>query len=170
MSDLVVLGFPGGASTSDAVAVVRGSHRIGELLGGLTGFDPGTLAESVTWSFTPDPLVLKGSNGQEIYRVSGMKLTKVRAPLTTGGYKAYVTLTYQITSAGWHTNAPYDPVAWWLDMTNTSGGVLDRFEGKFNLRCGQNDSVFLSKDINPDIYDLMQGATHTFGEQTFYHC
>jgi len=129
--------------------------------------------ESVTWSCTPDPLILfvNWSNGgqDEFYRLQGQSFSKIRAiNPNTGQVTCSVNYTAQLVASGkGHSQMHYgsDGVyryssTFVVALRNASGGSLGVFTSPpYSILCNDNYLFFQTWNIDPGLYDFITGAT-----------
>lgn len=155
--------------------VQRPPTRSADLLAELYGLRPDIPAQSVTFD-VPDK-TFESTTGDALFTCSDIKITLVRAPLTTGGYEAYVTVSFVITSnfyQSWNPDQHNDwgaVLTWYVELfRGIGGGPLSRHESAYQLDCSSNESLFASWSINPDIFDLVDGARFCAKPSHFLRC
>jgi len=128
-------------------------------------------AESKTW--TLNPLIINGANGQTLLTIANIRFTIVKAPNTGGGYRCYMTLDSEWTT-GWGRTHYSDNTALNIFMLiqNSSSGLLLRWDiGRIHNECGWvNKTMSFRFDFDPDIYDIIQKQLLTVEGANFYQC
>jgi hypothetical protein len=133
----------------------------------------GTASESKTWSFLPEPWVIKSTNGQTLLTISHQFFTIVRASLSTGGYRCYMTLSFDWTTGWGRTHYSDNPgIHLMFDVKNAQGGLLLSWDlGITHNECGWvNRPISFSRDFNPDIYDIIGDGKITMFGARFFQC
>jgi hypothetical protein len=149
----------------------RSRIEVGPFIGAALKIDPKTEAESYTWLIEPNPWTIVSTTGTPLWEMSEIKVTKVRAPLTDGGYSAFVTVTFTIKSLGYYSYYNHNPpIKWYVDLFNFLSGGLTRIEGSTVLDCNTARSVFFTQDINPDVYDIAGACHFCFHQNLVYSC
>ena len=125
------------------------------------GLEAGKWAESKTWTFNPDPWVIKTGAGQALVTLTGIRFTIVRATLTTGGYRCYMVLRWDATSNGWRTWYNDNPgMPMMIDIKNASDGVILPWDlSRIHFKCDyQSWPMTFQRDFDPDIYPIIAQA------------
>lgn len=143
------------------------------------GAKPRTFSESKSWGFSTDPWdAVTLTDGTLVLRLSSLRFTVVRYDIGSPPYKAcYMTIRANWETQGWWSVHPAYPGNPWmysfgLEVAEAGGGAVETFGMSEYVRCpsGQSYSVVRTKDVKPEIYDIVDGAILTGTTGYFSRC
>ena len=129
------------------------------------GLPAGTTAETTTWKIP----IWNWTDG--VLSIRDIYITTVRANRPEGGYKCYITLTWNVWSTGWTTHYGSNPgVQVYARSLNKDNGLLFEWDlGRLDVLCSHqgHSMAFGPRDFSPDVYDLIEfqhliGAPHSW--------
>lgn len=114
--------------------------------------------------FEPDPLVVKGQNGEVILTLSG-----ITASLTSSGVWSF-NATWK---GGWGETKHTGDTDVFLDFnlkTAKDGAVLATVTGHHDIRCNWSQNITMTGNFDPSIYASVQWIQFAPRQFTVYQC
>ncbi len=124
-------------------------------------------------SWAPNPWVLVGANGKNLFTLSGMNLTVIKAQTLAGAITISSLMTLDVVSDGWTAARPHevvDIVSFELSFVGAAGGELLTFKPFLNIGCGSNGEQQFTELFSTDIFSLIGGAHFSLPATTFWPC
>jgi len=142
------------------------------------GVKAGSLSESKSWHFEPDPIELRTTDGILLLSLHSSRFTAVRYAIASPPYRAcYITIRADWETHGWRSvHAAYPQNPWLyrfdLEVRETGGGAVETFGMSEYVKCpaGAKYPVARSKNVQPEIYDIIAGASLTSTDGYFGRC
>jgi hypothetical protein len=106
-------------------------------------------------------ITISGTNGTALCKLGSFIVTLYKATNNSGGYDAYQTVTFTVTSLGWSTHAGYGngyQGGLYIivnELTAANGLLLTWSLPEIDVQCGESANPYnYQRSIDPDIFNL----------------